>query len=200
MTDNIDIEDAKDFEKAKHLQAQDLSKPIVKTINVYKVFGTDHIMAALVQAFPHLESLGLGGCHKITNASMPHISRLTKLREVYLFETQVTDAGLAYLSNLTELQTLYIANTKITDAGLEHLLRLTKLDPDEFYTGHTGITKEGLKNFWKRVKDSQHQGQGREDEKTQVVVQEEQKEESKPAVVVATADKAVVTQEEITKE
>jgi len=50
-----------------------------------------------------------------------------KVREVYLYRTQVTDAGLAQLQSLTELEELDLRGTQVTGAGLAHLQGLTRL-------------------------------------------------------------------------
>ena len=50
-----------------------------------------------------------------------NLKELTKLRELYLPETNVTDAGLENLKELKHLRYLDLRKTKVTDAGVNEL-------------------------------------------------------------------------------
>ena len=102
---------------------------------------TDRDLAPL-ESLDRLEELAIHGA-PITDSGLKHISNLTELRILSLWETRgVSDAGLVHLAELTKLQTLNLYRCGITDAGLVHLRRMTDLDsliarPDQ---GHrTGL-------------------------------------------------------------
>ncbi len=114
-------------------------------------------------ASPDCAKLRLGP--KTTDAGLSHLAGMTKLEELYAFETKVRgqglarlaaperlrvlnlsqtpvdDAGLAYLSGLTGLVELNLSETKLTDAGLKHLEGLSNLK--ELTLPDDGVTAEG---------------------------------------------------------
>jgi YD repeat-containing protein len=64
---------------------------------------------------------------KVTDAGLPYLQGLTKLKKLDLYGTKVTDAGLARLKGLSGLEKLSLGGTKVTDASLAHLRGLTRL-------------------------------------------------------------------------
>ena len=88
---------------------------------------TDHDLAPL-ESLDRLEELAISGA-PITDSGLKHISNLTELRILSLWDTRgVSDAGLVHLAALTKLQTLNLYRCGITDAGLVHLRRMTDLE------------------------------------------------------------------------
>ena len=102
---------------------------------------TDRDLASL-ESLDRLEELAISGA-PITDSGLKHISNLTELRILSLWETRgVSDAGLVHLAKLTKLQTLNLYRCGITDAGLVHLRRMTDLDT--LMIGQTKVTGPGL--------------------------------------------------------
>lgn len=64
--------------------------------------------------------VALGGT-QVTDADLSHLTALTDLRTLSLFDTKVGDEGLRQLASLGHLQTLYLGRTQVTDAGLKRL-------------------------------------------------------------------------------
>jgi hypothetical protein len=56
----------------------------------------------------------------VTDAGMANLKGLTKLRVLYLNNTQVTDTGLVYLQGLTEVE-LLVLDTQVTEQGASEL-------------------------------------------------------------------------------
>lgn len=79
-----------------------------------------------LQDLPQLEELDLSGM-PVTDESMKHVGRLTKLRWCNLAVTKISDAGLAELVELDQLEFLDLRGTPIGDAGLIHLQQLPRL-------------------------------------------------------------------------
>ena len=71
--------------------------------------------------FDRLAGVHLGDT--ATDADLAHLSGLTELRALYLYDTQVTDAGLVHLAGLTKLRGLSLSDTRATDAGVAELRR-----------------------------------------------------------------------------
>jgi internalin A len=105
---------------------------------------TDRDLAPL-ESLDRLEELAIHGA-LITDSGLEHISNLTELRILSLWETRgVSDAGLVHLAKLTKLQTLNLYRCGITDAGLVHLRRMTDLD--SLTLGQTKVTGPGLSHL-----------------------------------------------------
>ena len=81
----------------------------------------------------------------LTDAKLARLQGLTKLTNLWLGGTQVTDAGLANLEGLTNLNVLAIRDAQVSDAGLKHLKRLTKLN--NLYLSGTRVTDRGLEDL-----------------------------------------------------
>jgi hypothetical protein len=86
----------------------------------------------------------------VTDATLEHLGKLTRLRTLDVSDSKITDAGLAKIAALPGLVELRLARTAITDAGFqEHLAKkesLLKLDL-------TGTEIKGkTKRDWKAVK------------------------------------------------
>jgi internalin A len=105
---------------------------------------TDRDLAPL-ESLDRLEELAIHGA-PITDSGLEHISNLTELRILSLWETRgISDAGLVHLAKLTKLQTLNLYRCGITDAGLVHLRRMTDLD--SLTLGQTKVTGPGLSHL-----------------------------------------------------
>jgi len=101
----------------------------------------------------------------ITDADLTTLDGLSRLRQLYFWQTPVTDTGLAHLRNLKRLQWLNLRATKVTDAGLEYLKDfngLQVLDLTQTQVTDAGLTHlkrlNGLReldlNFCRRVTDA----------------------------------------------
>jgi Leucine-rich repeat (LRR) protein len=110
---------------------------------------TDHDLAPLA-SFDRLEEFSISGA-PITDAGLKHLSKLTSLRILSLWDTPgVTDAGLAHLAALTKLQTLNLYRCDITDAGLVHLRWMTNLEA--LFLSKTKVTGPGLSHLGRMSK------------------------------------------------
>lgn len=81
---------------------------------------------------PSLEDLQLEGCKKITDHSIPMISRIRSLRSLNLCETRVTIASMPDLAGMNPLQYLDLRHTglMLTDTyALQMALRETQVSP-----------------------------------------------------------------------
>jgi internalin A len=110
---------------------------------------TDHDLAPL-ESLDRLDELAIHGA-PITDSGLKHISNLTELRILSLWETRgVSDAGLVHLAKLTKLQTLNLYRCDITDAGLVHLRRMTDLETLDL--GQSKVTGPGLAHLGRMSK------------------------------------------------
>ena len=50
-----------------------------------------------------------------------NLQGMTRLKMLYLFDTQLTDDGLVHLKRLKSLENLYLLPTRVTDAGVAEL-------------------------------------------------------------------------------
>ena len=60
---------------------------------------------------------------KITNNGVAHLRKLTNLRALNLFGTQITDAGLAQIGNMTQLRELFLTDLKVSPEAVAELKR-----------------------------------------------------------------------------
>lgn len=79
---------------------------------------------------------------KVTDAGMKAVSRMPRLRELYLYGAEVTDAGLVQIAHVKSLRWLSLQSTKITDKGLLDLKPLKQLET--LVLSQTSVTDEGL--------------------------------------------------------
>jgi hypothetical protein len=124
-------------------------EPIV-SLRLFNCTLSDKVVLALLVNVPQLEVLNLRG-GLIGDELLAGIGR-NPIRYLSLQGTRVTDAGLPHLSRLTGLKELILSDTDITDEGLIHLHRLSKLNNvvlDNTRTTRTGITRlrEALPNW-----------------------------------------------------
>jgi len=85
----------------------------------------------------------------VTDAGLAHLTGLTALEELDLWNTPITDAGVVHLTGLTALKRLYLNNTQITDASLVHLTGLMALERLWIYG--TQVTEVGVAKLQKAL-------------------------------------------------
>jgi serine/threonine protein kinase len=81
----------------------------------------------VVGSLANLTQLHIMGATPVNDATLVHISQLTKLGMLTLMSDAVTDEGLRVLSSLPVLFQLTLACRNITDDGLRHLLAMKRL-------------------------------------------------------------------------
>jgi Leucine-rich repeat (LRR) protein len=81
----------------------------------------------------------------INDDKMIYLKGMTKLKSLYLFETQITNAGLENIQGLTQLRLLDLRNCKITDSGLKYIKGLTQLQ--QLTLKRCNLTGGGLENI-----------------------------------------------------
>jgi hypothetical protein len=101
---------------------------------------TDAGLVHLTKA-TRLKQLWLDKC-QVTDAGLVHLKTLTNLESLRLDDTRVTDRGLANLKGMAKLKSLNLSNTSISDAGMVHLARLINLT--ELGLDSTQISNAGL--------------------------------------------------------
>ncbi len=69
----------------------------------------------------------LGGRHRLSDADLPLLSKLTGIHILWISGGQITDDGIRHLAPLTQLGQLHLASLNVTDAGLAALGGLTHL-------------------------------------------------------------------------
>jgi hypothetical protein len=74
---------------------------------------------AQIAHFSELESLDLSSSRMVTDSGIQHLTRLKKLRRLYLYETQLTDDGLASLELCPALEHVNVARTNVTQEGID---------------------------------------------------------------------------------
>lgn len=89
---------------------------------------------------PNLQTFGVMGNSRISNASVPKIGKWRTLRRLTLSSDTITDGALPHLSDLHELRELDLSYTGITDAALSRLATFRSLESldlnDTELTGH----------------------------------------------------------------
>lgn len=92
-----------------------------------KSFGRDRLHPLLGEnSNREIVGVKLSGL-PVTDNELIHLARLTRLKRLYLFESQVGDAGLIHLAGMRHLEDLWLDRTLVTDAGLAHLARIRSL-------------------------------------------------------------------------
>src|SRR5262249_21458981 len=99
---------------------------------------------AYLQKLTQLKELSLYGT-EITDEGLVHLAPLQQLTSLDLDGTQVSDAGLRHLTSLKNLKALHLDQTQITDQGLLQLHDLTKLS--DLTTRNTQVTQQGRQAF-----------------------------------------------------
>lgn len=107
--------------------------------------AVDNLVSLTRPEFAMVERVNLENTN-ITDASLQHLTGLTKLKRLILENTNVSDSGLTHVTKLTSLQGLILEETNITDAGLPHLRPLKQLQ--ELSLAKTRITDDGLPHLW----------------------------------------------------
>ena len=97
---------------------------------------------------------------KVSDDGLKHLSGLTNLQVLILWDIDVGDDGLKHLSGLTNLEALTLEGTQVTGDGLKHLSGLTNLGT--LHLEGKKITDDGLKHLsgltnllWLSLKDTQ---------------------------------------------
>jgi len=114
--------------------------------NLLSDAGIEHL-----SGLANLEILEIPGSNRkdsgtmITDAGMPHLARLTKLRELNLSGLLITNAGFAHLSGLHKLRRLQLNNTRITCRGLEPLAGFPELE--SLSIGGPSFGDDGMENL-----------------------------------------------------
>ena len=125
----------------------------ITAISTTAEYFTDRELQITAMNSPELQSLGLEGCHKITDAGVraltalddTDIPLLRNLQSLNLKSCrQITDAGIQHVSKLINLQSLNLGScNQITDTGIGALARLTKLQNLDFWSCRQ-ITDAGI--------------------------------------------------------
>ena len=87
----------------------------------------------------------------ITDDALFHISRMTRLRELYLANTAIDGSGLPYLAPLQQLHLLNVSNTRIEAEHILHLTRLSQLR--DVYLYNTPVENAVLEALQKHLPD-----------------------------------------------
>jgi beta-lactamase regulating signal transducer with metallopeptidase domain len=84
----------------------------------------------------------------LTDEALAHVRKFTRLKRLYLKETQATDAGLANLRGMQSLEDVIIWDGRVvTDAGAAHLATLPNLT--RLSVSNAKLTDESLRLFSK---------------------------------------------------
>jgi hypothetical protein len=78
----------------------------------------------------------------VTDDELECLEKLTNLRQLWLYDTNITDQGLRHLSGLVNLEVLVLGKTRITDRGLPQLHPLKKLQ--ELYVYETDTSAQAM--------------------------------------------------------
>ncbi|HUY89897.1 MAG TPA: hypothetical protein VMV10_14270 [Pirellulales bacterium] len=103
----------------------DRNQPLIPRLwsIVETVLGKDYVRSVAWVQMPML----MPGESALGKPRLPAVSRLSKLKKLYLNGTSTTDCDLAEIGRCASLIELHIADTGITDAGIHHLQGLKKL-------------------------------------------------------------------------
>jgi hypothetical protein len=96
-----------------------LGRPVESVKLLYEVDDQElEKLTSLLTVFPDLTTLELVS-PKISDAALPSLKVLTRLRSLSLENAAVTDAGLAHLAELPTLEELNLKGTRVTDTGVQ---------------------------------------------------------------------------------
>jgi hypothetical protein len=90
-----------------------------------------------------LEWLDLRSCKNVTDMGMSYVSRMSNIKKLELYDTQIGDQSLEHLSSLANLQDLNIHSTQVTDDGLRLIRCFPELESLDL-GGSSPITDGGL--------------------------------------------------------
>jgi Leucine-rich repeat (LRR) protein len=102
----------------------------IRTLKVLSLNDTTITDAGVkhLAALSDLEYLDLGNnLFGITDACLPDLVSLKKLKDLSLLSARITDKGMKTLGKMTQLRALDLTNARLTDAGLKELQSLTNL-------------------------------------------------------------------------
>jgi hypothetical protein len=94
--------------------------------------------------FPAIEILVMSGTG-VTGKALPHVAKLSHLRQLDLSGTAVDDAGLANLTRLKALKYLNLDGTLVSNEGIPQLAKLPALR--ELHVSNTSVTDLGLEEL-----------------------------------------------------
>lgn len=104
------------------------------------------------QPFESMSKLRSLRCFKVDNEILAALSSNANLEDLEIGSGDVTDAGIPHLLKLQKLRRLYIRGNKLTDSGLSQLSQLPKLEGlDLDYSER--ISEGGVTQFRKRRPD-----------------------------------------------
>ena len=112
--------------------------PPLPELETMIVYGASDANFSNLERFPNLESLIVCG-EEFTDAALPRLTTLTKLKDLCLVETGVL---LEEVPPLPQLKSLNLKATRLGDAGLSHLDRVANLQTLNLC--HTNVTDRGL--------------------------------------------------------
>ena len=76
---------------------------------------------------------------------MPHIARMTNVKELMIDGTGITDTGFELITSMSSLREVWITNTLLTDRSLKTLTSLPNLSELTFYPHE--MTNDGLSHL-----------------------------------------------------
>lgn len=118
-------------------------------VSMRKDFKDEHL-AKLAPVSGGLVDVNLGAT-SITDAGVANLSKMPKLKRLWLNGTGITDAGLDAIKGLNDLEYLNLYGTGVTDAGLSKLAALKNLK--KLYLWQTKVTPAAVDEFKKSVKE-----------------------------------------------
>lgn len=124
------------------------SKTILR-IRIPRTKVGDEGVNYLVNA-PQLELLDLLECTGVSDACLPTIGKLSKMRNLRVFGRQITDDGMQHIAKLENLAALGLQYADVSDVGLAKLETLKNLKEINLYG--TNISDAGLSSLAKMPK------------------------------------------------
>jgi mono/diheme cytochrome c family protein len=135
------------FPNALGFVSQQDSDLTFTAVSMRKDFKDEHL-AKLAPVNGGLVDVNLGST-SLTDAGAAHLSKMPRLKKLWLNGTQVTDNGLDVVKGLSELEYLNLYGTQVSDAGLMKLTGLKKLK--KLYLWQTKVTPAAVEEFKKSV-------------------------------------------------
>ena len=138
---------AESFPNAIGFVSQQDSDLTFTAVSMRKDFK-DEDLAKLSPVSGGLVGINLGAT-SITDAGAANLSKMPRLKRLWLNGTGITDAGLEAIKGLNELEYLNLYGTEVTDAGLSKLSGLRNLK--KLYLWQTKVTPGAVEQFKKSV-------------------------------------------------